>query len=152
MQRHTNIKRQDSEEEIKATDEQLERMLAQQQKDNEELESIKKAHRELEDMMESVKLKSQGTIEEIRRTSISIESNKQNIRKIEMEGNQRQSTMKRISVGSGIFSALGTMSAVAATVLLPPAGVVAAGTVSLEYIARSLGSDRPSVCLVEKWH
>ena len=121
------------EEEVRATDERLERMFAQQQRTNMELEGTKKAQTALEDKMESEKKKAQQTNEEIQRRNEAIESNEQNIRTIENEGKQRQSTMTNISVGSGILSTIGTVSAVAATVLFPPAGVVAAGTFALEY-------------------
>ena len=98
-----------------------------------ELEGTKKAQTALEDKMESEKKKAQQTKEEIQRRNEALESNEQNIRTIENEGKQRQSTMTNISVGDGILSTIGTVSAVAATVLFPPAGVVAAGTFALEY-------------------
>ena len=132
MQRHTSIKRQDSEEEVRATDERLEKMLSQHQRTNEELENTRKAHAALEVKMKSETFEAQQTSEEIGRTSKAIESDKQDSETIKKEGKQRRIAMKKISAGSGILSTLGTVSAVAATVLFPPAGVVAAGTITLE--------------------
>ena len=82
--------------------------------------------------MKSETFEAQQTSEEIGRTSKAIESDKQDSETIKKEGKQRRIAMKKISAGSGILSTLGTVSAVAATVLFPPAGVVAAGTITLE--------------------
>ena len=150
LQRQTRIKRQESEEEVQATNEQLERMLAQQQRTKEELERTKRAHTALEDKMESENLRAQQTSEEIQRRSKAIESNVQEMNTIHREGQQRRIAMKKVSAGSGILSTLGTVSAVAVAVFCPPAGLVAAGTInchSHHNLSQAVGFDTINLTL-----
>ena len=105
-------------------------MHAQHQKTKKELESAKKARTALEKKMESEKSQAQQTSEEIKRRSKAIESNEQEMDTIHRKGKQRRIAMKKISAGSGILSTFGTVCAVTASVLFPPAGVVAAGTIT----------------------
>ena len=102
-------------------------MLARQKKTKDDLESANKAHKALKDKIKNEKLQAQQTEEEIERRSKTIESNQQEMDTITKEGKQRRRMMKGVSAGFGILSTLGTVAAVSATVLFPPAGVVAAG-------------------------
>ena len=131
LQRHTRIRQQDSEEEVRTTNEQLQQMFVQQKTTKEELERVNKECKVLETKMRDEQWQAQQAKEEIQRNKERLEQNKQTIETVEREGEERVNTMKTIGAVSAVTSivgSVGTAGAVAASIFFPPAGLLVAGS------------------------